>query len=147
AAEQRWRDEAGVHRSQSRPRPSPREQLGPDRFSGLVGAGTSWRTEPGWRGEGGYRSGYGGLSLAGPERGGRPGFRPGASGSWRPSRGVSGSPGGSGAEPAARLEVPFVAGEIADRGPLERGSGAMPAPAPRPRDAPELARPRHAAPA
>src|SRR5207253_2530956 len=47
--EQRWRDEGGVHRSQSRPRPSPREQLGPDRFSGLVGAGSSWRTEPGWR--------------------------------------------------------------------------------------------------
>ena len=35
----------------ARPRPSPREQLVNDRFSGLVGAGSSWRTEPGWRGE------------------------------------------------------------------------------------------------
>ncbi len=55
APEQRWRDEEGVHRSQSRPRPSPREQLGPERFAGLVGAGPSWRTEPGWRGQG-YRT-------------------------------------------------------------------------------------------
>src|SRR5438045_7821725 len=80
--ELRWRDEEGVHRSQSRPRPSPREQLGTDRFSGLVGAGTSWRTEPGWRGEGSYRSGYGApVSFpGGTDRGARPGYRPGASG-------------------------------------------------------------------
>jgi stage III sporulation protein SpoIIIAA len=144
AAEQRWRDEAGVHRSQSRPRPSPREQLGPDRFSGLVGAGTSWRTEPGWRGEGSYRSGYGSLSFPGAERGGgRPGFRPGASGSWRPSRGGSAGPGNSpGGEPTARLEIPFVAGEIADRGPLERGTVGAPVPEPRAREARELSRQR-----
>jgi stage III sporulation protein SpoIIIAA len=144
AAEQRWRDEAGVHRSQSRPRPSPRERLGPDRFSGLVGAGTSWRTEPGWRGEGAYRSGYGPLSFPGSERGGgRPGFRPGASGSWRPSRGGSAGPGtGPGGEPAARLEIPFVAGEIADRGPLERGTVGAPVPEPRAREARELSRQR-----
>ena len=37
--ELRWRDDEGVHRSQSRPRPSPREQLAPDRFSGLIGGG------------------------------------------------------------------------------------------------------------
>ncbi|HEV2005705.1 MAG TPA: R3H domain-containing nucleic acid-binding protein [Candidatus Limnocylindrales bacterium] len=144
AGEQRWRDEAGIHRSQSRPRPSPREQLGPDRFSGLVGAGTSWRTEPGWRGEGGYRSGYRSLSLSGSERGGgRPGFRPGASGSWRPSRGGGTGPGsGPGSEPAARLEIPFVAGEIADRGPLERGTVGAPVPEPRAREARELSRQR-----
>jgi stage III sporulation protein SpoIIIAA len=144
AGEQRWRDDAGVHRSQSRPRPSPREQLGPDRFSGLVGAGTSWRTEPGWRGEGGYRSGYGSLSFSGAERGGgRPGFRPGASGSWRPSRGGSAGPGnGSAGELAARLEVPFVAGEVADRGPLERGTVGAPVPEPRAREARELSRQR-----
>ncbi len=146
AAEQRWRDEAGVHRSQSRPRPSPREQLGPDRFSGLVGAGTSWRTEPGWRGDGGaYRSGYGQLSFSGSERGGgRPGFRPGASGSWRPSRGggAAGPGSGPGGEPAARLEIPFVAGEIADRGPLERGTVGVPVPEPRAREARELSRQR-----
>src|SRR5436190_18578782 len=66
--ELRWRDDEGVHRSQSRPRPSPREQLAPDRFSGLIGpGGSSWRTEPGWRGDG-YRgdSGFRGGSGGGP---------------------------------------------------------------------------------
>ena len=38
APELRWRDEEGVHRSQGRPRPSPREQLGAERFAGLVGS-------------------------------------------------------------------------------------------------------------
>ena len=52
SAELRWRDEEGVHRSQGRPRPSPREQLGAERFAGLVGAGSPWRMEPGWRGDG-----------------------------------------------------------------------------------------------
>ena len=37
APELRWRDEEGVHRSQARPRPSPRDQLGTERFAGLVG--------------------------------------------------------------------------------------------------------------
>ena len=55
--ELRWRDEEGVHRSQGRPRPSPREQLGAERFAGLVGAGSPWRMEPGWRGDGAYRNG------------------------------------------------------------------------------------------
>src|SRR5205823_11457292 len=87
APELRWRDEEGVHRSQSRPRPSPREQLGTERFAGLVGSGMGWRTEPGWRGEGAYRTSSSG------ERGGlRPGYRPGTSGSWRPAR--SGTPSG-----------------------------------------------------
>jgi len=144
--EQRWRDEAGVHRSQSRPRPSPREQLAPDRFSGLVGSGGSWRTEPGWRGEGGYRGGYGGaLSFPGAERApGRAGFRPGGSGSWRPGRGGSlpGTPAGPGGEPVARIEIPFVAGEIADRGPVERGTVGLPVPEPRAREARELHRQR-----
>jgi hypothetical protein len=156
--ELRWRDDEGVHRSQSRPRPSPREQLGTDRFSGLVGVGTSWRTEPGWRGEGSYRSGYGGpVSFpGGTDRGARPGYRPGASGSWRPARGNAGpvaevdalagpAPRGNGS-PAARLlsvprpDAPFVAGDIADRGPLERGTA--PAPEPRAKDARELSRQR-----
>jgi stage III sporulation protein SpoIIIAA len=143
SAEQRWRDEAGVHRSQSRPRPSPREQLGPDRFSGLVGAGGSWPTEPGWRGDGGYRSGYGGPVLfpGGERGGGRPGFRPGASGSWRPGRGSTGPAASAGpARGSAAVEAPFVAGEIADRGPVERGT--TPAPEPRARDARELSRQR-----
>jgi stage III sporulation protein SpoIIIAA len=126
--ELRWRDDEGVHRSQSRPRPSPRDQIAPDRFSGLIGAGSSWRTEPGWRGDGGAR----------------PGFRPGMSGSWRPGRSPSGSlaaaigPGPGTAGP--RVEAPFVAGEIADRGPLERGTA--PLPDTRARDARELVRQR-----
>ena len=188
APELRWRDDGGVHRSQSRPRPSPREQLAADRFAGLVGAGTGWRTEPGWRGDGSYRSPYGAppSSLGiGAERGlTRPGFRPGASGSWRPARGSgsgttrggSSGPGGAGSGGAdgggstasggptasggaasrggpapggdgppggmavAAPDAPFVNGEIADRGPIERGS--VPLPEPRAREVRELSRHR-----
>ena len=126
--EQRWRDEEGVHRSQARPKPSPREGFGPDRFAGLAGSGSSWRMEPGWRGDGAYRPGSGGgVAFPAGERGGyRSGYRPGASGSWRPTRGgLSGGSGGErGSGPAARVSAdgPFVAGGLADRGPLERGS-------------------------
>ena len=160
--ELRWRDEEGVHRSQGRPRPSPREQLGAERFAGLVGSGSPWRTEPGWRGDGGYR-GTGGYREA--DRGGfRPGYRPGASGGWRQTRGGSSRetaargpaaddgpagvmpgerfaappPGGRGG-PRAASETPFVAGGIADRGPLERGA-AMTALETRAREARELER-------
>ncbi|MEP7159021.1 MAG: R3H domain-containing nucleic acid-binding protein, partial [Chloroflexota bacterium] len=63
-----------------------------------------------------------------PERGSRPGYRPGASGGWRRR---SGGGYGSGA--------PFRAGEVADRGPLERGT---PAPEPRARDMREFERQR-----
>jgi stage III sporulation protein SpoIIIAA len=159
APELRWRDEEGVHRSQARPRPSPREQLGTERFAGLVGSGQGWRTEPGWRGESGYRSG----GFRETERGGfRPGYRPGASGGWRQTRGRETGKGGTGignggdvpimpgerfATPPGKTtadgsieDVPFVAGEIADRGPLERG--AAPAAEPRARDARELQRQR-----
>ncbi len=144
APELRWRDEEGVHRSQGRPRPSPREQLGAERFAGLVGTGSPWRMEPGWRGDGAYRSG----SFREAERGtgSRAGYRPGASGGWRQTRGGSGresasrggiSEGGvSGAMPGERFssgssalrggpapaDAPFVAGDIADRGPLERAA-------------------------
>ena len=148
APELRWRDEEGVHRSQGRPRPSPREQIGAERFAGLVGSGQPWRMEPGWRGDSTYRSG--GYREA--ERGGslRSGYRPGASGGWRQTRGGSGresaprgpvSEGGesgtlpgerfavppaSGRGSSARLEdPPFIAGEIADRGPIERGGQSI----------------------
>jgi stage III sporulation protein SpoIIIAA len=141
APELRWRDEEGVHRSQSRPRPSPREQLVPDRFSGLIGpGGGGWRTEPGWRGDSGFR-GASGVFLGNERGGSRSTFRPGASGSWRPGRS-----GGGALTPVpapatgARVEAPFVAGDIADRGPLERGT--PPAPEPRARDARELSRQR-----
>jgi len=143
APELRWRDEEGVHRSQGRPRPSPREQLGAERFAGLVGAGSPWRTEPGWRGDTTYRGGY---READRGSGVRPGYRPGATGGWRSSRGGSGrepatrgpsseggwagtlpgerfaSPPAAGRGPAAVSEAPFVAGDLADRGPLERGA-------------------------
>ena len=177
APELRWRDDEGVHRSQSRPRPSPREQLGTERFAGLVGSGQGWRTEPGWRGDSAYRGG-GGYREA--DRGGfRPGYRPGQSGGWRQNRGGSrrdgpartdGGPGGPGGPagpgrggptlPGERFavppegtpprrgarteasleELPFVAGDIADRGPLERGS--PPVAEPRARDSRELERQR-----
>ncbi|MEO5885950.1 MAG: R3H domain-containing nucleic acid-binding protein, partial [Candidatus Limnocylindrales bacterium] len=140
APELRWRDEEGVHRSQGRPRPSPREQLGAERFAGLVGTGSPWRMEPGWRGDGsggggGYRTNAGGGYREADRGGLRAGYRPGASGGWRQTRGGSGresaprgaSEGGpSGVMPGERFasraaEAPFIAGEIADRGPLERG--------------------------
>ncbi len=156
APEQRWRDEEGVHRNQARPRPSPRDALATERFAGLVGAGNAWRMEPGWRG-----SGYRTAPFGEPDRAGvRPGYRPGGGGSWRPTRGsaergrirgqAAGSagagagagapgrdPGGSG----AWTEAPFVAGDIADRGPLERAD-ATAALDIRARDARELERQR-----
>ena len=46
APELRWRDEEGVHRSQARPRPSPREQIGASGSPGLVGSGQPWRMDP-----------------------------------------------------------------------------------------------------
>jgi hypothetical protein len=186
AAELRWRDEAGVHRSQSRPRPSPREAMvsdrfGSDRFAGLVGAIPGWRQEPGWRGTGAYRPQSDWRDV---DRGPRSGYRPGTGGGWRtPLRGgreardgarrardgeaagggpggarpgsswpVPASPGVPRALPGERLtaaafgqdadpsEQAFRAGDIADRGPLERG--APPAPEPRARDLRELERQR-----
>jgi stage III sporulation protein SpoIIIAA len=149
--ELRWRDEEGVHRSQGRPRPSPRDQLGAERFAGLVGSGSPWRMEPGWRGDGSSRGG--GYREA--ERGAfRSGYRPGASGGWRQTRGGSGresaprgpvSEGGSpGTMPGERFasrpnEAPFVVGDIADRGPLERGA-TLTAAETRAREARELER-------
>ncbi len=175
APELRWRDEEGVHRSQARPRPSPREQLGAERFAGLVGSGSPWRMEPGWRPDGPYRGGYrdagpGSSAGGGTTAGYRSGYRPGQSGGWRQTRGGSAretgprgriaGPGdpdtGPGTIPGERFAVPpggdggrtgrgtlaadapFVNGEIADRGPLERA--VAPTPEPRARDAREWER-------
>ena len=77
APELRWRDEEGVHRSQSRPKPSAREALGGDRFSGLTG---------GRRGRVGSRARlarrvhlpHRRLRGRGPRADRRPGYRPGA---------------------------------------------------------------------
>jgi stage III sporulation protein SpoIIIAA len=127
APELRWKDEGGVHRTQARPRPGPQSQLPGERFGGLVGSSGfagggngGWRPEPGWRPEGGR-----------PEidRAYRPGYRPGASGGWRrdarrssaeggPSRPFVDEPGG--AEPWATPAGAFLAGDIADRGHIER---------------------------
>jgi stage III sporulation protein SpoIIIAA len=157
APELRWRDEEGVHRSQARPRPSAREGAiagGGDRFSGLTGAGAgAWGREPGWRGTSTYRTG----GYAGEDRlPNRPGFRPGQSGGWRAGRSAErGSERGARAKegdraplsvlPGERFSVPpggpFIAGDIADRGPLERAeqiaAAASEVPA---RDARELRR-------
>jgi stage III sporulation protein SpoIIIAA len=152
APELRWRDEEGVHRSQGRPRPSPREQLGAERFAGLVGGGSPWRMEPGWRGDGSARTTGGWRET---ERAGfRPGYRPGASGGWRQTRGGPGreatprGPVSSGGPPTTMPgerfadrggDAPFVAGDLADRGPLER-AGASAALDTRAREARELER-------
>ncbi len=158
APELRWRDEEGVHRSQSRPKPTAREAAGGDRFSGLTGAGAgAWGRDPGWRGASTYRTGFPGSEERLPAR---PGFRPGQSGGWRAGRGVSAGAerGARGPEgdrpgltvmPGERFAVPpggaFQAGDIADRGPVERSENAL-APAPatdvRARDARELERHR-----
>ena len=166
--ELRWRDEEGVHRSQSRPKPSPREggiAGAGDRFSGLTGSGTgAWGREPGWRGATPYRSGVPGYGSGsgGPadDRGSaRPGFRPGQSGGWRAGRGASDRGGDRGARspegdrqglsamPGERFaaqpgerQAPFVSGELADRGPIERAEAAASLAEVRARDARELAR-------
>ena len=160
APELRWRDEEGVHRSQSRPKPSAREvgvAGGGDRFSGLTGAGAgAWGREPGWRGASTYRTG----GYAGEDRlPQRSGFRPGQSGGWRAGRGPASDRGSErsarspeGDRPAPMSVLPgerfavqpggaFVAGDIADRGPVERAEAAAAAAAEvRARDARELAR-------
>jgi stage III sporulation protein SpoIIIAA len=147
APELRWRDEGGVHKSQSRPRPGPQAQLPGERFGGLVGApGGGWRTEPGWRpdsrrGEAGFRTDIG---LRDTDRGFRPGYRPGASGGWRGGR-TSRSAGSSALQPAPWEDdqappSAFQTGGIADRGPLERGT--PPPPEPRARDVREFERQR-----
>jgi hypothetical protein len=123
APELRYRDDSGVHRTQSRPRPGPQSQIPGERFGGLVGQGAQgWRVEPGWRpdarrGDAGYRE---------AERGARPGYRAGQSGGWRSSRGRA-SRSSSGTESRETWEPDpaaegFQAGGIADRGPLERGT-------------------------
>ncbi len=158
APELRWRDEEGVHRSQSRPKPSARESLGGDRFSGLTGggAGGAWGREPGWRGASTYRTG----GYAGEDRAptARPGYRPGQSGGWRGAPrgsergGERGAPAREGDRsdptgviPGERFatppNAPFVSGEIADRGPLERAENVTQAALDvRARDARELQR-------
>jgi stage III sporulation protein SpoIIIAA len=143
APELRWRDEGGVHKTQSRVRPGPVTQDPAERFGGLTGSGAGWRIEPGWRPEVGR--GGGGA--------GRAGYRSGASGGWRATRGrPTRGRGGNGredevappaiADPWSASDVlpggAFRSGELADRGPLERESQ----PEPSAREARELDRQR-----
>jgi stage III sporulation protein SpoIIIAA len=172
APELRWRDEGGVHRSQSRPRPGPQTQIPGERFTGLVGSASGpggpgggsggWRTEPGWRPDArrGEAAAYRDAGHRESERGYRPGYRPGATGGWRRGR-ESRSPGsgsGGGGSASGTWEVDpagafvgdwsvdtqgigqgFQVGDIADRGPLERGTQP---PEPRARDVREFERQR-----
>lgn len=153
APESRWRDEAGVHKTQARPRPGPATpgpvtQLPGERFGGLVTSGTpGWRPEPGWRpGQGRPSDGAFGGGTAGT----RPGYRPGGSGGWRSPRGRGarasrdagpsspweGDPAGRTPDPG--VPGPFLVGDIADRGPVERGT--LPPPEPRAREHREFQR-------
>jgi stage III sporulation protein SpoIIIAA len=157
SAELRWRDEGGVHRSQSRPRPSPREALGSDRFAGLVGSFSGWRQDPGWRGSGSYRPPADWRDV---DRGPHSGYRPGAGGGWRtPARGASGTtrrsrgeanggekPGQGWPESAGRPSAggpTALPGErLAAAQSTASDSDATPAPEPRARDLRELERQR-----
>jgi stage III sporulation protein SpoIIIAA len=141
APELRWRDEAGVHRSQARPRPSAGARRAGERFGGLVGAGIGgWSSTVGrprslrWADQDGIEPSRSVLSAGGsPDR--RRTSSPGGT-----TRGRRRTPDGREPEPpdpAASAATPFIAGALADRGPLER---AAPAPEPRARDARELER-------
>ena len=93
--ELRWRDEEGVHRSQGRPRPSPREQLGRGtvrrarrgRLAVADGARLARRRR---------RTATAAIARPNAGRASGPAIGPGATGGWRSSRG------GSGREPATR---------------------------------------------
>ena len=116
-----------------------------ERFGGLVGSGSG--LGPGWQLASGARLAPGWRPNE-PDRGYRPGYRPGASGGWRrdadrsssaeggPSRPFAGEPGE--AEPWAAPGGAFLSGDIADRGPVERSLAPLEA---RARDARELRTP------
>ncbi len=125
APELRWRDEGGVHRSQSRPRPGPRSRMPGERFGGLVGVGMG---------------GFGPALRDRPAPDAADSYgRTGGAPRGRARRRRSSTAGWPG-DPARRTDngAPvFRAGAIADRGPLERGT---PVEEPRARDERELER-------
>ncbi len=128
APEMRWRDEGGVHRSQARPRPGPRDRMPGERFGGLVGGGggpAGFGSDVSPRGD---RRGFAGETY------GRIGASPrGRRGGRHSTEGWPGDP----VRPKAGGPAVFRAGAIADRGPMERGSAAAES---RARDARELER-------
>ncbi len=129
APEMRWRDEGGVHRSQARPRPGPRDRMPGERFGGLVGSGL-----------GGFAGGPGfpGRGATDVDLSGRSGGAPRGRGRGRGQRDTAGWPGDTTRGRTGAAPTPaFRAGAIADRGPMERGSAE---PDQRARDARELER-------
>jgi stage III sporulation protein SpoIIIAA len=139
APELRWRDEGGVHRSQSRPKPGPQSQLPGERFGALVGPGQSgWRVEPSWRPDA-RRTEPGGRDpgFREPERGGRPGYRANMGGGWRGTRGRPGTrggpggasgAGGTGGQGAAGGSGGYPRGEGSSRGDIPGRGDVQPAP-------------------
>jgi len=126
APEMRWRDEGGVHRSQPRPRPGPRDRMPGERFGGLIGGGPmSFGMDAGLHAD---RRGAAGDAH------GRVGSSP--RGRSRARRSTEGWPGDASRVSGGGAGV-FRAGAIADRGPMERAS---PLPEARARDARELER-------
>ena len=133
APELRWRDEEGVHRSQGRPRPSPAgaarrravrrarrwrlavadgARLARRRF--VRAAATARRSAA--------RSGRA-TDLGRPVAGARPVAARAREAPRGPaSSGDAGRRCPASASPTAAGDAPFVAGDIADRGPLERGA-------------------------
>ncbi|MFN8623248.1 MAG: R3H domain-containing nucleic acid-binding protein [Chloroflexota bacterium] len=115
--------------------------------------------EPGWR-PGMGRPGEPGFRREGEAPTTRPGYRPGGGGGWRSTRGRGARSGREGGPPSpwegdtatrgaadrfvdpgsgwGAPTAPFLVGDIADRGPLERGT--PPPPEPRARDQREFQR-------
>ena len=161
APELRWRDEAG-----RAPLPGPAAAVTARAAGGASGSPASSAGRAGAWSPAGAAEGPGrGAPWDADGRGVRPGYRqrtewgvadprasapPGGPSAVRPGAAcpASGSPGAMtavspahGARARRRPTDPFVAGDIADRGPLERGS-VPPAPEPRARDAREMERQR-----
>jgi stage III sporulation protein SpoIIIAA len=143
APELRWRDEAGVHRSQARPRPSAGARRSGERFGGLVGTSLGgWSSAVGrsrslrWADQEGADPSRPGpaLTLGGsPDR--RRASSPGSVGRGRRRTQPDRDP--DAPDPAGTGIAPFIVGGLADRGPLERAPAP---PEPRARDAREYER-------
>ena len=146
APELRWRDEEGVHRIAG---PAAAVAARAARRRAVRRPRRERARRGGWSPAGAARARTEAAATARPTaaRAFRPGYRPGASGGWRQTRGGSGpragdprarrggwlrraplpgerfaSPPALGRGAAGTSEAPFVAGDIADRGPLERGA-------------------------